>query len=910
MFAMSKPVLVLFDGNALIHRAYHALPPLTVAKTGEMVNAAYGFVTMLLKVMNETKADCYAVTFDKKAPTFRHEISKAYKANRPPAPENLINQFTRVRQIVKACNIPIFEMDGFEADDLLGSLSKQASKEDVDTIIVTGDADAMQLVNDNVKVLYPKGRVFSDSVLYDSKAVSERFGVRPEQIADLKALKGDPSDNISGVPGIGEKTATALLQQFTSIEDIYDHIDKVTPTKLQEKLKENEAIARESKTLATIITDAPVKLNVEECRITTINRQQVTEIFRELEFFSLLNKFPEATETQIKSTESTSREAGLPVYNIIKTNADLEKLAARLKKAKALSFDTETNGINPMNARLVGISFSTTPGQADYIPVGHQIRLGETQQLPIEEVEEHIKPIMANPNIPKLAHNGKFDMTVLAQINIPVENLAFDTMIAAYLLGEKSLGLKTLAFGKLGIEMTEITDLIGKGTKQIPMSQVDIKKAADYCGADSDMTGRLAEIFRASLEKEGLWKLFAEVEMPLVPVLLNMEQNGVLLDTSLLHDLSRKLGEDLRRIEARIYEEAKHPFNINSPQQLSVVLFQELQLPTSRKTAGGYSTDATVLEELKSDNYPIIGLILEYRQLAKLKSTYIDALPNLVNEKTGRVHTSFNQTRTTTGRLSSSDPNLQNIPVRGELGRQIRQAFIAPPGTVLLAGDYSQIDLRALAHLSQDPGLLAAFRNNEDIHAATAAQLFNVEPANVTRDMRRLAKVVNFGIIYGMSEYGLEQATELSREDAGKFIDAYFEKRPQVKTYLEETKKEARLKGYVQTILGRRRYIPEIHSPNRNIRESAERMAINMPVQGTSADIIKVAMVRLAQEMRERKLKSRMLLQVHDELIFEVPEEELNTMRSLTLKVMTSAVKMDVPLKVDMKTGINWGDME
>lgn len=909
IYTMDRPLLILFDGNALVHRAFHALPPLTISKTGEMVNAAYGFVSMLLKAVNELKPSCYAIAFDKKAPTFRHKLFNDYKAQRPAMPEELAGQLERVRQIVRAFNMPVFELEGYEADDLLGSLSVQAEAQGLDTVIVTGDADTMQLISDHVKVLYPKGRIFSESMLYDEAAVIAKYGVRPEQIADLKALTGDISDNIPGVPGIGDKTAAGLLQKFKTIEDIYDRIEKVAPPKLQEKLRANEALARRSKELATIVTDVPVTLKPDECRTSNFDRSQVTELFRELEFFSLLNKLPEAAAGETAAAEAVVAGTKPTVCRTIYTAADIERLTGRLRSAKSLSFDTETTSENPMTAQIVGISFSTAPGEAEYIPLGHSLRLGEEQQLPVEQAADYIKPVMEDPRIPKMAHNGKFDMTVLAQIGITTENLTFDTMVAAYLLGEKSLGLKALAFSKLGVEMTEITDLIGKGTKKAPLSQIEVSKVADYCGADSDMVGRLVEIFRPELKKEGLWELFAEVEMPLVPVLFAMEQNGVLLNTELLHELSRKLGEELRGLEAKIYSEAKHDFNINSPQQLSVVLYQELQLPKTRKTAGGYSTDASVLEELRPA-HPIIGLILDYRQLSKLKSTYIDALPGLINTKTGRIHTSFNQTRTTTGRLSSSDPNLQNIPVRGELGKQIRNAFVAQSGAILLAADYSQIDLRALAHLSHDPTLIKAFREDEDIHSATAAQLFGVEPANVLPDMRRLAKVVNFGIIYGMSEYGLEQATELSREEAGKFIAAYFEKHPRVSAYLEETKKQARLKGYVETLLGRRRYIPEIHSPNRIIREGAERMAINMPVQGTSADIIKVAMVQMDREMRKRKLHSKMLLQVHDELIFEVPEDEIQIMKQLTRDVMTTAVELDIPLKVDVKTGKNWGEME
>jgi DNA polymerase-1 len=531
------------------------------------------------------------------------------------------------------------------------------------------------------------------------------------------------------------------------------------------------------------------------------------------------------------------------------------------------------------------------------------------EQVPLEVVVSRLKTLLESARPVKVTHNGKYDLAVLAEYGITISQLAFDTMIAAYLLGETSLALKGLTFNKLGIEMTPITALIGSGTKQIPLSLVEIPRLADYAGANADITGQLTGLLQAELRQQGLWPLFSEVELPLVSVLVRMERNGVALDTDLLRQMSQRLGEQLRKLEAGVYDSVGHQFNINSPQQLGGVLFQELKLPAARKTRNGYSTGAAVLEELRGV-HPVINLILEYRQLAKLKSTYIDALPGLINPKTRRVHTSFNQTVTATGRLSSSDPNLQNIPIRGGLAREIRRAFIAPPGSYLLAGDYSQIDLRALAHLSQDENLLQAFRQDMDIHAVTAAQLFGVATTQVTPDMRRLAKTVNFGVIYGMSDYGLEQATELSREEASRFITEYFAKYPGVKQYLEATRKQAREQGYVETVLHRRRSIPEVNSANRQIREAAERMAINMPVQGTSADIIKVAMINLQREMDNRRLRSQMALQVHDELIFEVPEEELETMRQIVPQIMSSALELSVPLKVDVKIGRNWGEME
>jgi DNA polymerase-1 len=913
---MEKQLLVLFDGNAIIHRAFHAFratrPPtvFTVPRTGEVVTAVYGFAQMLLKAISELKPTCYAIAFDTPVPTFRHKMYDQYKAQRPATPDELVNQFDRVRQLVRAFNIPIYELDGYEADDILGTLSKQASEQDIDTVIVTGDTDTMQLVSPRVKILYPKPRgSFSDTMLYDEDAVRKRYGIEPEQITDFKALVGDTSDNIPGVSGIGDKTAVKLIQQFGSVEQIYDHIDDVTPPRIQNILRDNEDVARQSKMLATIDTRMPVTLNLEECQLSHYDRSKVTELFRELEFHSLLPKLPEMTESipgagiQVKAGAPEKRD-----YHIVNTATDLDEVLVRLSSAGSLAFDLETTSLDAMSAQLVGVSLSPAPGEAYYLPVGH-VGWGQVEQLPLEYVIEHLRPVLEDSTLAKIAHNGKYDMTVLAEYGVDVSNVIFDTMIAAYLLSEKTLGLKALAFSRLGIEMTPISDLIGSGTKQLSMSQVEVARAADYACSDSDMTGRLAELLEPELHRDGLWQLFTDVEMPLVPVLVWMERNGVVLDTNLLRQMAQGLGEQLLKIEAEIYNSVGHQFNINSTQQLGPVLFEELGLPTGQKRKGSYSTAASVLEGLRG-THPIIEHILDYRQLSKLKSTYIDALPSLINPKTGRVHTSFNQTRTATGRLSSSDPNLQNIPVRGELGRQVREAFIVPHGFSMLSSDYSQIDLRSLAHLSRDQGLVDAFTHDEDIHAATASRLFGVDSSKVTPDMRRVAKTVNFGVIYGMSDYGLEQATELSREEATKFINSYFEKYPDIKKYLEATKQQAREKGYVQTLLGRRRSIPEINSSNRQVREAAERTAINMPVQGTSADIIKVAMVKLYREMSTRQLKSKMLLQVHDELLFEVPSGELEEMRQLVPEIMTTALELCIPLKVDIKIGQNWAKLK
>lgn len=907
---MEKRPLVLFDGNALIHRAYHAFNatrPLTVSKTGEVVSAVYGFAGMLLKVLDELKPSCCAFALDKKGPTFRHKIYQDYKAHRPPMPDELVGQLGRVRQLIDAFNIPTFELDDYEADDVLGALVRQAKEEGIEVVIVTGDADIMQLVEPGVRVMYPKPKGgFSDTMLYDAEAVQERYGVLPQNIADLKALMGDPSDNIPGVPGIGRKTAVKLIQQFGGIDQIYDRLEEVEPQRIRGILKDNKPEAYRSKELTTIVCQLPVKLELDDCRVGDFDRRKVTELFREMEFATLLPRIPQVEEASAETPPPPDQPE--KNYYVVDDAASLKALVKRLKETGRFAFDTETTSLNTMVAQLVGISISPVAGESCYIPVGH-VGWGEVRQLPLAEVLAALSPFFADEKYPKIAHNAKYDIEIMAGHGVTVNNVSFDTMLAAYLLGEKSQSLKALSFSRLGVECAPITELIGTGAKQISMSQVEIGLAAEYAASDADMTMRLEGLFEPELKREGFWPLFNDVEMPLVSVLVKMERTGIALDAELLGGMSNRLGGQLLKLEKDIYDNVGHHFNIKSPKQLGPVLFEELGLPAAKKTKTGYSTDASVLEELRGA-HPVIELILEYRQLSKLQSTYVDALPALMNRQTGRLHTSFNQARTATGRLSSSDPNLQNIPIRTEIGREIRQAFIAPEGCKLLAGDYSQIDLRVLAHLSEDAALVEAFKNDEDIHTATATRIFGVEASAVTVDMRRLAKTVNFGVIYGMSGYGLEQATELSREEAEKFITAYFEKYPGVRQYLDATKEKARQDGCVQTLLGRRRYVADTNSRNRQVREAAERMAINMPVQGTSADIIKVAMVRLDMEMAKLNLKSRLLLQVHDELIFEVPENEMEQMTKLVPSVMESAVKLAVPLKVDIKSGQNWGQME
>jgi DNA polymerase-1 len=902
-----KPLLILFDGNALVHRAFHALPPLSITKTGEMVNAVQGFASTLLKLLRENKPDYWAIAFDRHAPTFRHEMFEDYKAQRPKTPPELVTQIERVHQLAGAFNLPIFEMDGYEGDDIIGTISMQAASKGIDTLIVTGDNDMLQVVQPGIRVMSPR-RGFADTVVYDAAAVREKYGLDPSQLISYKALVGDASDNIPGVKGIGEKTAVRLLQQFNDLEGLYSHLNEVEPQRIRTLLQENHEIAMQNSRLSAIVTDVPLPFDIAACTVSSYDRNKVVDIFRELGFSAMLSRLPE--EIGAAPSAAPRQEPSQGSYAMVDSLEKLDELALRLSYAGTFAVSVVPGGDNAMQAGLVGIAISPARGTSYYIPLGHT-SLDRTGQLPLEKVSKALGTYITQERYAKIVYDGKFDIMLLAQNGLKMGGVNFDVLIAAYLLGEKSLKLKSLAFNRLGIEVRELADLTGSGSKQVSPARIAIEQVGELACNDSDITLKLRESLEQELRNEDLWSLFNDVEMPLVPLLAEMEMNGVLLDRALLMEMSSSLGADMQRLEKDIYGAIGHQFNINSPQQLSGVLFNELKLQpvqAKRKTQGGFSTDAATLDELK-DAHPVIKFILEYRQLSKLKSTYTDALPLLINPGTGRVHTSFNQTGTTTGRLSSSEPNLQNLPVRGEIGARIRQSIIAQPGWLLLSADYSQIDLRALAHLSQDQELIDTFLRDEDIHTHTASEVFGVPDAEVTPRMRRAAKTINFGVIYGMSGYGLQQATDLSREEAELFINAYFKRYQGVKNYIEATKRQAAALGYVQTVLGRRRFIPEINSTNRLARESAERMAINMPVQGTSADIIKIAMVNLHREMKKRGMKTMMTLQVHDELVFEAPPEEMETMKKLVLEIMPGAMKLVVPLKIDIKVGQNWGEM-
>jgi DNA polymerase-1 len=922
-----RPILVLIDGHGLAYRAYHALPPDLATSRGELTNAVLGFTTMLLRVWQEEQPDYIAVTFDR-GRTFRHEMYDQYKAHRDKMPDPLVGQMRRIDQVVEALDIPVYAVEEYEADDVLGTLARQAGAQGAEVLIVTGDTDTFQLVNEHTRVLISR-RQFSDTTIYDEESIHQRYGLGPEQLVDYKALIGDTTDNIPGVRGVGRKTATQLLQQYGSLEEIYGHLEEVASTRFRRALEAGRDAAFLSQRLGRISTEAPVELDLEACRAGTFNPENVARLFQELEFRSLMDRLP-TPAGQLERLSSSMEEQPAVEYELVDSLPALERLVEKLAHAPAVAFDVETTSTDAKAAELVGLALTAQPRHGHYIPLTHKPRaraltLDQIGMQPEEspvvnldwpEVREKLRPVFADHSIAKYAHNGEYDLIVLRRHGLDVANIAFDTMIAEWLMdpASRNLGLKNLSWARLGVEMTPITELIGSGRNQTTMDYVPPAKVAAYASADVDMTFRLMETLEPELRERALWSLFTQVEMPLVPILADMEMAGICVDEGYLEGLSEEFKGQLFRLEEEIWAAAGERYNINSTQQLSDLLFVRLGMPkymTRRLKSGHYSTAADVLEKLRS-HHPIVGLVLQYRELTKLRSTYVDALRGLINPATGRVHTSYNQTGTVTGRLSSANPNLQNIPIRTELGRRIRGGFYAQEGWWLLAADYSQVELRILAHISRDPALLAAFHQGEDIHSSAAAAVYGVPLEAVTPEMRRVAKTANFAVTYGVSGYGLAQQTDLNQEEATAFIETYFAKYPGVRDYLEGTKKLAAERGYVETLLGRRRYFPELAVTSRahaQMRRSAERMAINTPVQGSAADIIKIAMVNLDRELKSDGCRSRMLLQVHDELVLEVPGEELEAMVELVPQVMSGAYELDVPLKVDVKIGRNWLEM-
>lgn len=925
---------MLVDGNALIHRGYHAIPHLNT-KNGEQTNAVYGFTLILLKAIKDIKPTHLACTFDLAGPTFRHEQFKDYKATRVKADQELYDQIPRVKEVVKALNIPIFEMPGFEADDCLGTLAIHLHQLDAEAeiLIVTGDLDTLQLVNHKIRV-YTMRKGITDTVIYDAKAVRERYGLTPEQMVDYKALRGDPSDNIPGVAGIGEKTASELIKEYKSIDELYEKIKKQkTNLKIKERvlrlLEDQEEQARQSYDLSRIRLNVPLQINIPKYDFDTQHQKQIFDLFKELEFRSLLGKLPqngignaksEAVETDFEKEEKQESAVGQPArqgsepqamsggqdYQLVDSREKLEKLVKALSAAPEIVIDTETAGLNPFEDKLVGVGFCIKPGEAYYVPADLLLS------------SEEIKRILADKNIPKIGHNIKFDQEVLRASGLVLNGISFDTMIASYLLnaGTRQHNLESLAFNELGYQMQPIEELIGKGKNQISMDKVPADKVSWYCCEDVDMTFRLKEIFSPRLKEENLQKVFAEIEMPLVEVLAEMEKCGISLDKKKLNRLAGEAEITIKDLEKEIYKLAGREFNINSPKQLKDVLFTDLNLVPveNRKTKTGLSTSADNLEKMLGQ-HPIIPKILEYREIAKLQSTYLLALPELVSKKDGRIHTSYNQTVAATGRLSSTEPNLQNIPVRSEgLGSEVRKAFVARTGYKLLSIDYSQIELRIVAHLSGDAKILSVFEHNEDIHEKTAVEIFGVPASQVTKDMRRDAKTINFGILYGVSSFGLSSRVEgMSRAEAKDFIAKYFAAYPKVEEYIEQIKLQVNEEGFVRNELGRIRRFPEIKDSRWQIRAAAERAAINFPIQSLAADVIKVAMINIHREISKEEIVTSkeiaMLLQVHDELLFEVKEDKVEYWAKKLVALMENAIKLSVPVTVEAKSGNNWGEL-
>ena len=905
----SKNRLFLIDGTALIYRSYFAFRsnPLTDS-SGRNISAVYGFFNTLFSIIEREKPEYLVIAFDTKAPTFRHKVYAEYKATRQKMPEDLTEQLPILRDALEASSIALMEMEGFEADDLIGTAAKIAEREGFEIMIVTGDKDFFQLVSEKVRI-YNLRKSTSDPEIMGASEVEEKFGVPPDKVIEVLGLMGDSSDNIPGVKGIGPKKAVNLVKGFNSIDSVYSHLDEVHPSD-RKILRGSEEAALFSRKLVIIKTDCPISADFKAWRMS-LNNDSLREKFTELEFFSLLKylKAPEIPPEELKRD-----------YHTIDTLEKLAELLSKLQNAEIFAFDTETTSESPMNAELVGLSFSLIESEAYYIPCNgfnlpHKTEIprffqwfGEGAAPAASFILSQLQPILEDSKIPKSAQNAKYDMLVLKNYGIEVKGLTFDTMIAHYLIdpGARLHGLDALSMKYLHLTKIPTKELIGSGAKQITMDKVPIEKVAEYACEDADCAFRLMKILKTSLETENLQRLFSEVEIPLIPVLLTLERNGVALDVRLLGEMSVELEQRLKEMEDDIHRLAGTEFNINSPKQLAHILFEKLNLPVIRKTKTGLSTDESVLKKLSAQD-PLPAEILRYRSLAKLKNTYTDALPQLINPRTGRVHTSYNQTVTATGRLSSSDPNLQNIPVRTDTGGRIRAAFIPEkPGWKILSADYSQIELRVLAHLSEDARLIESFINGEDIHRRTASLVFNSPLELVTPDMRRAAKEVNFGVIYGMRDFGLSERLGIPRKRAKEFIESYFASYPQVFQFIERTIESTRQTGCAETILGRKRRLPEINSKNHNIRSNAERIAVNTPIQGSAADMIKLAMIKIHQRMKSEGVKSMMIMQVHDELVFEVPPDEMELMEKLVVVEMEGAMRLSVPVKVDASFGDNW----
>ncbi len=888
--------LYLVDGSAYVYRAYHAIRGGLSNSKGLPTNAAFGFTKILTKMMAEKDPRFMAVFFDMKGPTFRHEIYEAYKANRPPMPRELASQLPYIKKIVKGFNIPLFEIEGFEADDLIGTLARQGESEGFDVVIVTGDKDFLQLVTKKTSIWDPMKETFTDL-----PSVREKFGIEPVQLIDMMGLSGDASDNIPGVPGIGPKTATTLIQTFGSMDALYRKVDTITKKKQHENLVKFKSQAFLSRELVTIRTDAPIQFEASALQRSDPDAKALSALFKELEFQELHRTY----------AEGVSADAPAKSYTAVLDEADLEALAARMEGSRLFALDTETTALDPMKASLVGISVALEENEAYYIPVGHRY-LGAPRQLPLERVLQFLRPILEDPGIQKIGQNIKYDWIVLERCGIRLAGVSFDTMVASYLIdpSKRAHNLDRIALDFLDHKTITYADIAGKGKAQVGFDEVLVEKAVPYACEDADVTLAAYGCLSGKLSELGLTRLMDTVEIPLIPVLKAMEMRGISVDRERLVSLSNNFQRQLDTLENDIHALAGQRFNINSPQQLGEILFEKLKLPAQKKTKKktGYSTDVEVLTAL-AERHELPAMILRHRTLAKLKSTYADALVEMIHPETGRIHTSYNQTVTATGRLSSSEPNLQNIPIRTEEGMEIRRAFVPRKGWTMMAADYSQIELRLLAHYSDDEILVKAFVDEEDIHSRTAAEIFQVFPQMITPELRRQAKAINFGIIYGMGAFSLSKELGISRKMAQTYINHYFARYKGVRAFIDRAIESAEKTGKTSTLLGRIRQLPEIHSTNRNIRGFAERTAVNTPIQGTAADLIKLAMIRIDRVLQEKGFRSAMLLTVHDELVFEAPPDEIENLRDEVIDSMENVwPDLKVPLKVNIDTGKNWAE--
>ena len=909
----NKTPLILVDGSSYLYRAYHALPPLTTS-SGIPTGAVKGVIAMMRRMLKDFPQSTVVVVFDAKGKTFRDELYGEYKSHRPPMPDDLRQQIEPIHQIIQAMGLPLLIVDGVEADDVIGTLAVQAAAQQQDVVISTGDKDMAQLVGEHVTLV----NTMTETNM-DRQGVIDKFGVPPELIIDYLALIGDKSDNIPGVPGVGEKTALGMLQGIGGLDAIYADLEKIRELgfrgakTMPEKMDEHRDLADLSYQLATIKTDVSLDETIESLAHGEVDNEALLDWFRKLELKTWTEELLTQSEGGDESRPLISEQVTEKVdkdYQVIYTEVELDHWLEKLAQAELFAFDTETTSLDYMQAKIVGLSFAITPHQAAYVPLGHDY-LGAPEQLDCELVLEKFKPLLEDASVAKLGQNLKYDMSVLANYGISLAGIKFDTMLESYVADSTGTrhDMDSLALKYLGEKTIHFEDVAGKGAKQLTFNQIAIEDAAPYAAEDADITLRLHQVLWPKVqESKGLERVFNEVEIPLVPVLSKVERNGAIVSANLLHKQTQELGDRLKEIEQQAYDLAGEEFNLASPKQLGHILFEKLNIPVLKKTAkGAPSTKEEVLQELALD-YPLPKILLEHRTLSKLKSTYTDKLPTMINPSTGRIHTSYHQAVTATGRLSSSDPNLQNIPIRTAEGRRVRQAFIAPQGWKIVAADYSQIELRIMAHLSGDKGLTEAFAQGLDVHKATAAEVFGVELDTVSTEQRRSAKAINFGLIYGMSAFGLGRQLHIGRNQAQEYIDLYFERYPGVQAYMDNIRSSAAENGFVETLYGRRLYLPEINSSNGMRRQAAERTAINAPMQGTAADIIKLAMIDVDNWLSDEKLQSQMIMQVHDELVLEVPENELDKVIAGLRSRMAGAVELDVPLLVDVGVGDNWDE--